>query len=105
MIEVLIEKGLKVSLKNGSLAVSPKNLITGEVRNFIRQNKPELIAELRRQKLETLFSTNPEMKEQFEFEVLERIAIMTLDGKVLEIEAIRLANETTFNLWISLFGD
>lgn len=105
MIEVLTEKGLKVSLENGLLAVSPKDLITSEVRNFICQNKPELITELKRQKLETLLSTNAEMKEQFEFEVSERIAIMMFDGKSIGIEVVKLARKVVFQTWLSLFGE
>lgn len=105
MIEVLTEKGLKVSLENDLLAVSPKVLITSDLRDFIRRNKPELISELKRQKLETLFETNAEMKEQFEFEVSERIAIMQYDGKLSEDEAQKLARKSTFQVWLSLFGE
>jgi hypothetical protein len=105
MIEVLTENGLKISLENGLLAVSPKDLITKDLRDFIRRNKLELVSELKWQNLETLLSTDAEMKEQFEFEVSERIAIMQFDGELSEDEACKLARKTTFQMWLSLFGE
>lgn len=48
--------------------------------------------------LESLLSADEDLREQFEFEVLERIAIMIFDGKIDEKEAIALARKETFRV-------
>lgn len=103
--ENLRQKGLTLSLESGRLAVSPKAKLTDDLRNFIRLHKEEIVSELRACKLESLFSANPDLREQFEFEVNERAAIMIFDGGLPEAEAISLSREDVSKIWFSLFGE
>jgi hypothetical protein len=83
MVEILIERGLNLLVEGGKLVVSPKTKLTDGLREFIREHKDILIRELlelQTQKLESLFSSAPDLLEQFDFEVEERIAIMIFDG-------------------------
>ena len=48
---------------------------------------------------------NVEMKEQFEFEIEERTAIMIFDGGMSEAEAIKLARENVKQTWLAHFGE
>ncbi len=103
MIEVLTEKGLKVSLENGRLAVSPKTKLTDNLRNFIWEQKEKLVLELRTRKLDSLLSSDSDLREQFEFEIEERTAIMIFDGGLSETEAVKLARENVTEIWFDLF--
>ena len=76
----LTEKGLIVSLEDGRLAVSPKTKLTDNLRNFIWEQKEKLVLELRTRKLDSLLSSDSDLREQFEFEIEERTAIMIFDG-------------------------
>ena len=48
---------------------------------------------------------NDELREQFEFEVEERTAIMIFDGEMLESEAATFARANVERIWLSLFAD
>lgn len=102
-IEVLTEKGLTVRLEKGRLAVSPKTKITDSLRLFITEQKESLIQELQTETLNKLFTQNPDLQEQFEFEIEERTAIMIFDGKLSEENAKQLAKETTTDIWLKIF--
>lgn len=104
-IEILNEKGLMLALESGRLAVTPKTKLTDKLRNFIASNKERIISELWVRKLETLLLSRPDLREQFEFEVEERIAIMIFDGGLSESEAVTLARATTFQIWLNLFAE
>ena len=103
--ENLRQKGLTLSLESGRLAVSPKVKLTDDLRSFIRSHKEEIVSELRAGKLESLFSVNPDLQEQFEFEVNERAAIMVFDGGLSETDAAILSREDVTRIWFSLFGE
>jgi hypothetical protein len=103
-IEILTENGLMLALESGRLAVTPKTKLTDNLRNFIASNKDRIILELRTRKLESLLSSDPDLREQFEFEVSERIAIMIFDGGLSESEAVKQAKESTFQIWLNLFA-
>ncbi len=102
-IETLVQNGLSLSIENGLLGVSPKQQLTDDLRNYIRRNKTQILAELRKDQLICLLSENKELQEQFDFEVEERIAIMIFDGEINSNEAEILAFENTLRTWISLF--
>lgn len=104
-IEILQQNGLSISLENGRLKVNPKENLTDKLRALIYANKQKILVELKARNLESLLSGNDEMSEQFDFEVSERTAIMTIDGKLPEAEAVRLAEKTTFQIWLDLFGE
>jgi hypothetical protein len=101
-VDVLVQNGLKVYLKGDLIAVEPKDKITDSLRSFIRTNRENLVEELRNKQLKSILEANPQLKEQFDFEVEERIAIMTIDGKLSENEAQELGYQTTADLWINL---
>ena len=103
MLEVLTGKGLSVALRKGNLAVSPKVKITEDLRTFIRQNKQEIVSEICNQSLESLFASDDDMRQQFNFEVEERAAIMIFDGSFSEEDAIDQAYSLTAQLWFELF--
>lgn len=103
--QTLIQNGLTASIKNGLLGVSPKKLLTDDLREFISRNKSQIIIELREAKLNSLLLENDELQEQFNFEVEERTAIMIFDGEINETEAERLALRNTLENWLSLFGE
>jgi hypothetical protein len=105
MVEVLTEKGLNLSVKNGLLAVSPKTRLTDDLREFIRHNKEAIILELQTQNLESLLLSDQELREQFDFEVEERTAILIFDANTLEGEAAELARSFTFQTWLGLFTE
>lgn len=46
MIDFLTQSGLTIETEGGNLVVRPKELITDEVRAFIRTHKVEILAEL-----------------------------------------------------------
>jgi hypothetical protein len=104
-IEFLTERGFALSLENGRLAVSPKGKLTESLRKFIREQKENLVLQLRRRKLELLLSRNNELREQFAFEIEERISLMVIDGEISEAESLEVAKESTFQIWLILFGD
>ncbi|HRH40362.1 MAG TPA: hypothetical protein PKY82_01870 [Pyrinomonadaceae bacterium] len=54
--------------------------------------------------LESLLLSNSILCEQFNFEVEERTAIMIFDDGLPESEAINLAHQTTFQVWLELFA-
>lgn len=85
----LMKEGLNLTLVNDTIAVTPQSQLTDSLRNFIRENKAKIVSELQ------------EMKQQFEFEVSERVAIMIFDGKLSENEAIELSGKNTFQMWLS----
>ncbi|HXH68735.1 MAG TPA: hypothetical protein VNI60_00160 [Pyrinomonadaceae bacterium] len=105
LTDTLTRNGLEIRVENGLLAVSPKQKLSDSLREFIRLNKQQILAELRKIKLDSLLSENDALSEQFEFEVEERTAIMIFDGEVEETEANTLAFETTLEIWLSLFGE
>ncbi len=45
-MQTLTNKGLKITLENGRLAVAPKTALTDDLREFIRVNKKQLLSEL-----------------------------------------------------------
>jgi hypothetical protein len=79
-IEQLHHHGLNIEAKDGSLIVSPRDRITDEIREYIRQHKAAILAELEAE------SRN----ENFQ----ERAAILEFDGGMersqAEQEAARL---------------
>src|SRR5688572_29074146 len=105
IIETLIQKGFSLSIKNGLLGVSPKMRITDDLRNYISRNKPQILTELRKDQLICLLAENEDLREQFDFEVEERTAIMIFDGEINTKGAEISAFETTLGHWISLFCD
>ena len=50
ILQHLVDSGLRVTSDGGQLLVSPRDLITHELRQFIREWKPELLSELAAQK-------------------------------------------------------
>lgn len=46
VIDIIIQAGLTIETEGGNLVVRPKELITDEVRAFIRTHKAEILAEL-----------------------------------------------------------
>ncbi len=105
LTDTLTRNGLEIRVENGLLAVSPKQKLSDSLREFIRLNKQQILAELRKIKLSSLLSENDALRKQFEFEVEERTAIMIFDGEVEETEANSLAFETKLEIWLSLFGE
>src|SRR5690554_2077995 len=99
LIDTLLQKGLSISIKNGLLGISPKISLTDELRDFIRQNRTQILAEIQKAKLDSLLSGNDELREQFYFEVEERTAIMIFDGESNEAEVKALAYQTTLETW------
>ncbi len=55
--------------------------------------------------LENLFANSPDLRDQFEFEIQERIAFMTIDGGLPETEAEKAATETTTDIWLKIFTE
>lgn len=105
-IETLTQNGLSLSIKNGLLGVSPKQRLTDDLRDFIQQNKTQILTEVRKAKLDSLLSANNELQEQFNFEVEERAAIMIFDGdETDETKAENIAFETTLGIWVGLFSE
>jgi 1,2-phenylacetyl-CoA epoxidase catalytic subunit len=104
-IENLVEAGFnfRVSDEN-KLFINPINNLSIEAKRFLQENKSEIISELRWRKLEILLMQNDELREQFQFEVAERTAIMIADGNIPEIEAVTLAEQTTAEMWKDLFS-
>lgn len=49
VIDIIIQAGLTIETEGGNLVVRPKELITDEVRAFIRTHKAEILAELGKQ--------------------------------------------------------
>ena len=105
LTDTLTRNGLEIRVENGLLAVSPKQKLSDSLREFIRLNKQQILMELRKIKLDFLLSETDALREQFEFEVEERTAIMIFDGEVEETKANSLALETTIETWLSLFDE
>ncbi len=53
-MQTLTNKGLKITLENGRLAVAPKTALTDDLREFIRVNKKQLLSELQTLKTENV---------------------------------------------------
>jgi hypothetical protein len=72
-LSYLSERGFSVMVNGDTLEVSPNSRLTDDLRAFIKQHKPEIVQELRRQEQVVIEPAHPKAKPIYFEDALGRI--------------------------------